>query len=201
MVEPGEVITTASGRAVDRDLHRRAAAADHCHPADRAGLIASDRAGLATSGYGYMLVSPLLAATYIVMMCVLTVLAKRLILGRVKPASIASIAGSMSVTDGPADQRSGAAAAAPDLCHALRDPLVSRAGVKVGRRAEISTASAIVPDLVEIGPESFIADSVIFGAAKIGHGTIELAHTKIAAAASSAIPRCCRPARRSATRC
>jgi hypothetical protein len=37
--------------------------------------------------------------------------------------------------------------------------------VKVGRRAEISTASAIVPDLVEIGPESFIADSVIFAAA------------------------------------
>jgi non-ribosomal peptide synthetase-like protein len=52
-------------------------------------------------------------------------------------------------------------------------------GVKVGRRAEISTAAAIVPDLVDIGPESFIADAVLFGAARVQPGAIELAHTRI----------------------
>jgi len=144
------------------------------------GLIALIELDWATTGYGYMLVSPLLAATYIVMMCVLTVLAKRLILGRVKPG--------VYRLDSWFYVRYWMVRQINDLALRLLHPIFAtlyvipwyRAlGVKVGRRAEISTASAIVPDLVEIGPESFIADSVIFGAAKIGHGTIELAHTRI----------------------
>lgn len=144
------------------------------------GLIALIELDWATTGYGYMLVSPLLAATYIVMMCVLTVLAKRLILGRVKPG--------VYRLDSWFYVRYWMVRQINDLALRLLHPIFAtlyvipwyRAlGVKVGRRAEISTASAIVPDLVEIGPESFIADSVIFGAAKIGHGTIELAYTRI----------------------
>ncbi len=144
------------------------------------GLIALIEMDWATTGYGYMLVSPLLAATYIVMMCVLTVLAKRLLLGRVAPG--------VHDLDSGFYVRYWMVRQINDLALRLLHPIFAtlyvipwyRAlGVKVGRRAEISTASAIVPDLVEIGPESFIADSVIFGAAKIGHGTIELAHTRI----------------------
>ncbi len=144
------------------------------------GLIALIEMDWATTGYSYMLVSPLLAVTYVVMMCVLTVLAKRLILGRVAPGTYAL--GSWFYV------RYWLVKQINDLALRLLHPIFAtlyvipwyRAlGVKVGRRAEISTASAIVPDLVEIGPESFIADSVIFGAARIGHGTIELAHTKI----------------------
>ena len=144
------------------------------------GLIALIEIDWATSGYGYILLSPLLAVTYVVMMCVLTVVAKRLILGRVSP--------------GTYSQRSWFyvrywfVKQINDLALRLLHPIFAtlyvipwyRAlGVKIGRRAEISTATAIIPDLVEIGSESFIADSVIFGAARIGRGTIELAHTRI----------------------
>ena len=144
------------------------------------GLIALIELDWATTGYAYVLVSPLLAVTYVVMMCVLTVLAKRLILGKVSPGTYRL--GSWFYV------RYWMVKQINDLALRLLHPIFAtlyvipwyRAlGVKVGRRAEISTASAIVPDLVEIGPESFIADSVIFGAAKIGHGTIELAHTRI----------------------
>ena len=144
------------------------------------GLIALIELDWATTGYAYVLVSPLLAVTYVVMMCVLTVAAKRLILGKVQPG--------IYRTDSGFYVRYWLVKQINDLALRLLHPIFAtlyvipwyRAlGVKVGRRAEISTASAIVPDLVEIGPESFIADSVIFGAAKIGHGTIELAHTRI----------------------
>ncbi|EZP48711.1 Pls/PosA family non-ribosomal peptide synthetase [Sphingomonas sp. RIT328] len=144
------------------------------------GLIALIELDWATTGYTYMLVSPFLATTYVVMMCVLTVAAKRLILGKVAPATYR--------LDSWFYVRYWLVKQINDLALRLLHPIFAtlyvipwyRAlGVKVGRRAEISTASAIVPDLVEIGAESFIADSVIFGAARIGHGTIELAHTRI----------------------
>ncbi len=144
------------------------------------GLIGLIELDWATTGYAYVLVSPLLAVTYVVMMCVLTVAAKRLILGRVLPG-VYPMGSGFYVRYWMVKQIN-------DLALRLLQPIFAtlyvipwyRAlGVKVGRRAEISTASAIVPDLVEIGPESFIADSVIFGPARIGHGTVELKHTRI----------------------
>ncbi|WP_294238670.1 Pls/PosA family non-ribosomal peptide synthetase [uncultured Sphingomonas sp.] len=181
MVEPGEVITTGKRAGPSLAIFIGALLLPIIAILPIApGLIALIELDWATTGYGYMLVSPLLAATYIVMMCVLTVLAKRLVLGRVKPG--------VYRLDSWFYVRYWMVRQINDLALRLLHPIFAtlyvipwyRAlGVKVGRRAEISTASAIVPDLVEIGPESFIADSVIFGAAKIGHGTIELAHTKI----------------------
>ncbi|WP_242095766.1 Pls/PosA family non-ribosomal peptide synthetase [Sphingomonas sp. CROZ-RG-20F-R02-07] len=144
------------------------------------GLIALIEIDWATAGYTYELLAPLLAATYVIMMCVLTVAAKRLILGKVRPGAY-PLRSWFYVRYWFVQQVN-------DLALRLLHPIFAtlyvipwyRAlGVKIGRRAEISTASAIVPDLVEIGAESFIADSVIFGAARIGRGTINLAHTRI----------------------
>ena len=144
------------------------------------GLIALIEIDWATSGYTYILLSPLLAVTYVLLMCVLTVLAKRLIMGEVK-AGTYSLRSWFYVRYWFVQQIN-------DLALRLLHPIYAtlyvvpwyRAlGMKIGRRAEISTASAMVPELVEIGAESFIADSVIFGAARIGHDTITLAHTSI----------------------
>ena len=43
-------------------------------------------------------------------------------------------------------------------------------GAKLGRRAEVSTASFISPDLLTVGEESFIADAVSLGAARVEGG-------------------------------
>jgi non-ribosomal peptide synthetase-like protein len=134
----------------------------------------------ATDGYSYLLITPLLAVTYVLLMCLLTVAAKWLIMGRVKPGCY-SINSWFYVRFWFVQQVN-------DLALRLLHPIYAtlyvapwyRAlGVKVGRRAEISTAAAIVPDLVEIGPESFIADAVLFGAARLEPGTIRLEHTRI----------------------
>ncbi len=144
------------------------------------GLIALIEVDWATTGYTYVLFSPVLAFTYVLLMCFLTVAAKQLVMGRVSPGTY-SLNSFFYVRYWFVQQVN-------DLALRLLHPIYAtlyvipwyRAlGVSVGRRAEISTASAIVPDLVEIGAESFIADSVVFGAARIGPGTITLARTSI----------------------
>jgi non-ribosomal peptide synthetase-like protein len=52
-------------------------------------------------------------------------------------------------------------------------------GVRLGKRAEVSTAHSIPLDLLSIGEESFIADSVSLGAAHIDGGVVTLAHTRV----------------------
>jgi non-ribosomal peptide synthetase-like protein len=144
------------------------------------GLIAMIEIDWNSDSYTYLLLAPGLAVTYVILMCVLTVVAKRLFLGRVH-AGRYSIHSWFYVRFWFVQQIN-------DLALRLLHPIYAtlyvvpwyRAlGVKVGRRAEISTAAAIVPDLVDIGPESFIADAVLFGAARVQPGAIELAHTRI----------------------
>src|SRR6202008_2291209 len=47
------------------------------------------------------------------------------------------------------------------------------------QRSEVSTATAITHDLVEIGEEAFIADGVMLGDAEIRHGKLTLRKTVI----------------------
>ena len=144
------------------------------------GLVTMVELDWRSEGYSYLLLSPVLATTYVILMCVLTVAAKRLILGPVRPGRY-PIESWFYVRYWFTQQIN-------DLALRLLHPIYAtlyvvpwyRAlGVKVGRRAEISTAAAIVPDLVEIGPESFIADAVLFGAARVEPGAIRLDRTRI----------------------
>src|SRR5438046_8347810 len=52
-------------------------------------------------------------------------------------------------------------------------------GARLGKRVEISTASFISPDLLSIDDESFIADSVSLGAARVENGWLTIAGTRI----------------------
>ena len=47
-------------------------------------------------------------------------------------------------------------------------------GAKVGKRAEISTASFVSPDLLTVGEESFVADAVSLGAAHVERDTVRI---------------------------
>ncbi len=52
-------------------------------------------------------------------------------------------------------------------------------GAKVGRDAEISTVEGIVPELLELGDESFIADGAMLGDEEQRGGWMTLKHTRI----------------------
>ena len=49
------------------------------------------------------------------------------------------------------------------------------AGMRIGRKCEISTIIDVVPELVEIGPETFFADGIYLGGAEVTRGAVRLA--------------------------
>ncbi len=55
------------------------------------------------------------------------------------------------------------------------------AGMKVGRGCEISSIIDVVPELVEIGPGSFLADGIYLGGPHTQQGRVTLAHTVLGA--------------------
>ena len=55
------------------------------------------------------------------------------------------------------------------------------AGMKIGRGCEISTIIDVVPELIEIGDETFFADGIYLGGPHIDRGIVTLATTKLGA--------------------
>ncbi|WP_295636153.1 non-ribosomal peptide synthetase [Novosphingobium sp.] len=53
------------------------------------------------------------------------------------------------------------------------------AGMQIGRDCEISTIIDVVPELVTIGEETFFADGIYLGGAKVRQGTVTLAETSL----------------------
>ena len=53
------------------------------------------------------------------------------------------------------------------------------AGMKIGRGCEISTIIDVVPELIEIGDESFFADGIYLGGPRVHRGTVTLAPTRL----------------------
>ncbi len=58
-------------------------------------------------------------------------------------------------------------------------PWLRMLGAKIGARTEISTATNFTPDLLSIGAESFIADTVSLCTTQVKHGWLELSPTQI----------------------
>lgn len=66
------------------------------------------------------------------------------------------------------------------LSGALFWPLWLRAaGMRVGAGCEISTIIDVVPELIEIGPETFFADGIYLGGPRVHRGTVTLARVSI----------------------
>ena len=56
-------------------------------------------------------------------------------------------------------------------------PFLKLLGVKIGKRAEVSTARSLQFELLEIGEESFVADAVITGGAEVRNNELTLKKT------------------------
>ena len=53
------------------------------------------------------------------------------------------------------------------------------AGMRIGRISEMSTITEVVPELVELGPETFLADGVYLGVPHIHRGVVRLEQTTL----------------------
>ena len=128
----------------------------------------------------YLALSPLVALSFVVLISLEIAAVKWLLLGRVRPGAYPLHQG-FYYRKWFVDR----------LLHLSLDvigPLYSTLylapwyrllGARIGKRTEVSTASFVSPDCLEIGDESFVADSVSLGAARVQNGVMRIDHTVI----------------------
>ncbi|WLT31300.1 Pls/PosA family non-ribosomal peptide synthetase [Geothrix sp. PMB-07] len=145
------------------------------------GLILINELYAATPGYfAYLVVAPVVALSFVVLLALEIAAAKWLLVGRVKPGTYDLNSGFilrkwyvdrlMSV---------GLDLLAPLYATLYLAPWFRLLGAKLGAWAEVSTAGSGCPDLLEIGDESFIADCVSFGPPRVDLGRVTLAATQV----------------------
>jgi len=158
------------------------------------GMLMLNELWLRIPGYfGYLWAVPLAAVSYILLLSLIIVGVKQAVLGR-------AAAGNYDLTS-PFYLRKWFVDQLLEISLDLLGPLYAtlylnpwfRAlGARVGRRAEISTAGAATPDLLDIGEETFIADAASLGTPRYDLGRITLAPTRIGRRAfvgnSAAVP-------------
>ncbi len=130
--------------------------------------------------YSFLAVAPLAAISFVVFLCLLIAALKWILVGRVKPGTY-PIFSPFHARKWFFDQLMGLSLDVMGSLYATLylAPWYRLLGATLGKNAEISTASSASPDLLDIGDESFIADYVSLGAAKIARGEMTLAPTRI----------------------
>jgi len=144
------------------------------------GMILMTELDQRTDGYEFMMLSPLLATGFVVSMCLQIVVLKWLLVGRVKPARI-PVFSLAYLRHWLVEQLMQLSLDVVDPLYATLylNPWYHLLGVRLGPRAEVSTASSISHDLLQIGEESFIADAVSLGAPRIHRGVLSREATVI----------------------
>lgn len=144
------------------------------------GIVTMNELNYIDPYYWYLLLAPAVGFSFIIFLCLEIAAMKWLLLGKVK-------AGRYS-TESWYYLRKWFVDQTMDLSLDILGPLYASVyltpwykllGAKLGKGAEVSTASFISPDLLSIGEESFIADSVSLGAPRIRDGLMTIGENKI----------------------
>lgn len=144
------------------------------------GMIVMNHLNYWDDYYWYLVVSPLVALSFVLLLALEIAAFKWLLLGRVKPGSYA-IHSSFYLRKWFVNQLMELSldVLGPLYSTIYLGPWYRLLGAKLGRRAEISTASFISPDLLTIADEGFIADSVSLGGARVEAGWMTIGPTTI----------------------
>jgi len=143
--------------------------------------------------FGYLWAVPIAAVSYVVLLCLIIIVVKRAVLGRVKPGTY-DLVSFYYLRKWFVDQLMVISLdlLGPLYATLYLNPWFRALGARIGRRAEISTAGAGTPDLLDIGEETFIADAASLGTPRYDLGHITLAWTRVGRRAfvgnSSAVP-------------
>jgi non-ribosomal peptide synthetase-like protein len=131
-------------------------------------------------GQWYLLAAPLGGAVFLASFCLEIALIKWLLLGRLRAGTYPLQSG-LYLRKWFVDQLMDMTLTLTGQIYAsLYLPFWLRLmGARIGRFAEISTAHALTPDLLEIDRESFIADAVSLGAAHVERGRVTLSALRV----------------------
>ena len=139
------------------------------------GMVAMAHLNYHDDYYHYLMYSPFVALSFVVLVSLEVAALKWLLLGRVKPGTY-PLYHSFCFRKWLVDRTL-------DLSLDVIGPLYSTLylapwyrllGAKIGRRAEISTASFVSPDCLQIDDESFVADAASLGAARVRNGAMTI---------------------------
>ena len=144
------------------------------------GIALMNRLNYLDPYYWYLLLSPLVAVSFVVFLCLEIVALKWLFLGHIRPGSH-RLDSWYYVRKWFVDKSMELSldVVGPLYASVYLSPWYKLLGAKLGRGAEISTASFISPDLLSIGEESFIADNVSLGAPRVRDGRISIDRNQI----------------------
>jgi non-ribosomal peptide synthetase-like protein len=125
--------------------------------------------------YWYLLLSPLVGASFILLLCLEIAILKWTLLGRIDPGQFETHS-AFYLRKWFVDQTLDLSLdiLGPLYASVYLTPWYKLLGAKLGRGAEISTASFISPDLLSVGEESFIADNASLGAVRIRRGRFKV---------------------------
>ncbi|HSU56208.1 MAG TPA: Pls/PosA family non-ribosomal peptide synthetase, partial [Candidatus Dormibacteraeota bacterium] len=144
------------------------------------GIIVMNELNYIDPYYWYLFLAPLVALSFIVLLCLEIAAIKWLLLGRIKPGTY-PLESWYYFRKWFVDQTMDLSLdiLGPLYASVYLTPWYKLLGAKLGKGAEISTASFISPDLLSIGAESFIADSVSLGAPRIRDGFLTIGRNQI----------------------
>ncbi len=130
--------------------------------------------------YWYLLAAPVVGLSFVVLLALEIVVLKWLLLGRVKAGSY-PLFGWFAWRKWLVDKllELSIDVLGPLYATIYLVPWYRMLGAKIGRRAEVSTASFISPDLLDLGEESFIADAVSLGAARVEKNVLRVGGCRV----------------------
>jgi non-ribosomal peptide synthetase-like protein len=144
------------------------------------GIVVMNHLNYIDPYYWYLFLSPLVGVSFVVLLCLEIAAVKWLLLGKVNPGRY-RLNSLFYFRKWFVDQTMDLSLdiLGPLYASIYLSPWYKLLGARIGRGAEISTASFISPDLLSIGEESFIADSVSLGAPRVQGGFMKLGHNQI----------------------
>jgi non-ribosomal peptide synthetase-like protein len=144
------------------------------------GIIVMNELNYADDYYWYLFVSPFVGFSFVLLLALEIVAVKWLLLGRIKPGRY-SVHSFFYLRKWFVDQTLNLSldVLGPLYASVYLPPWYRLLGAKLAKGAEISTASFISPDLLSIGEQSFIADAVSLGAARVRDGFVTIAGNHI----------------------
>jgi len=128
----------------------------------------------------YLAATPLVGASFVLLLMNEVVLLKWLFVGRVRPGTY-PVHGSFYIRHWIVDQLLSMSLEHVGQLHATLylAPWYRTLGARIGRSVELSTASLTTPDLLEIGDECTIADEVSLGEPRIEGGWMTTGPTRL----------------------
>ncbi len=145
------------------------------------GMLALNELWIRIPGFfGYLWAVPLAALSYVVLLALVILGVKRLALPRAEPGTY-GLCSAFYLRKWFTDQllEISLDLLGPLYATLYLNPWYRALGARIGPRAEISTAGAASPDLLDIGEETFVADAVSLGTPRYDLGRITLATTRV----------------------